>query len=84
MASRKPKPVDDVAASAVVVIDCGTGNITSRAFTEAELAAMRDEAAVLAMQPPIVVVDPVDELRTQVAELQALVAALTKGVQTAP
>lgn len=85
MATRKPKPVDESAALSVVVIDCGTGNTTSRPFTEAELAAIRDEAAAVAMQPPSVPhVDPLDELRNQVAELQALVAALTKGVQTAP
>lgn len=84
MATRKPKPVDDGATLSVVVIDCGTGTITSRPFTEEELAAIRDEAATAVVQPPIVVVNPLDELRTQVAELQALVAALTKGVQTAP
>ena len=68
----------------MTITDCTTGVQETRPYTKAEVRAWNLAKAEEEANPPAVVVDPLAELRTQVAELQALVAALTKGVQTAP
>jgi hypothetical protein len=63
-----------------------TGETITRPFTAAETAAWYAEKALDEANPPTITTnsDGLAELREQVAELQSLVASLTKGVQTAP
>ena len=71
-------------------INCNDGSITTREETAAEIR-LREESheAFLAERAQEAITrqeqaESLDELRQHVAELQALVAALTEGVQTAP
>lgn len=63
-----------------------TGETITRPFTAEETAAWYAEKALDEATPPTITSnnDGLAALREQVSELQALVAALTKGVQTAP
>lgn len=67
----------------MTITDCTTGVQQTRSYTKAEVVAWNLAKIEEESNPPAVATDPLEELRKQVAELQSLVAALTKGVQTA-
>ena len=71
-------------------INCNDGSITTREETVEEIR-LREESheAFLAERAQETInrqqqAESLDEMRQHIAELQALVASLTKGVQTAP
>jgi hypothetical protein len=69
----------------VAEADANTGETITRPYTAEEAAQYWRERELEAANPPISAThDPLEELRAQINELQALVASLTKGVQTAP
>ncbi len=68
----------------MTITDCTTGVQETRPYTKAELRAWNLAKAEEEANPAAVVVDPLEELRQQIAALQALVSSLTKGVQTTP